>query len=159
MKVRTLFPALLGLMVLATPARAIEPPPDIAERVSQFIAAANAQDVETMVTATAPNLRWMSLEQDKLVVEVTGQEDLRSWLQGYFNATPDARSELGTITVDGAFASAVETVSYTDGDGHKASQSSLSVYEFNGDGLIRNVWYFPAHKLAPAAPSEPVHAR
>lgn len=146
MKARILFPALLGLLVLATPARAAEPVADISQRVSAFIAAVNAQDVDTLIAAAAPGIRWMNIEHDKLEVEVTGHEDLRSWLQGYFKSTPDAHSEIGPVTVDGHFASAVETVTYTDDKGQPARQSSLSVYEFSGDGLIRNVWYFPAHE-------------
>lgn len=146
MKARILFPALLGLLVLATPARAAEPAPDIAQRVTAFIAAANAQNVEAMIAAAAPGIRWMSVEHDKLSVEVAGHDDLRSWLHGYFKSTPDAHSALGQITIDGHFASAVETVTYTDDKGQPARQSSLSIYEFTGDGLIRNVWYFPAHE-------------
>lgn len=145
MKAQILFPALLGLLVLATPARAEAPAPDIPQRLQAFIAASNAQDVEAMVQATAPSLRWMSVEHDRLNVEVVGHDDLRSWLRGYFNTTPDARSSIGPITVDGHFASVVETASYTDADGKPAQQSALSVYEFGADGLIRNVWYFPAH--------------
>lgn len=147
MKAQILFPALLGLLVLATPARAETPVSDISQRVQAFIAASNAHDVEAMVQATAPGVRWMSVAHDKLNVEVSGHEDLRSWLHGYFNATPDARSGIGPITVDGHFASVVETASYTGDDGKPAQQSSLSVYEFGSDGLIRNVWYFPAHEL------------
>jgi len=146
MQARVLFPALLGLLVLATPARAAEPATDLGARVSAFVAAANAQDVDTLIAAAAPGIRWMNIEHDKLEVEVAGHEDLRSWLQGYFKSTPDAHSALGPITVDGHFASAVETVRYTDEHGQHASQSSLSVYEFTADGLIRNVWYFPAHE-------------
>lgn len=145
MKAQILFPALLGLLVLATPARAETPVADIPQRVQAFIAASNAQDVDAMVRATAPGLRWMSVAHDKLSVEVSGHEDLRSWLHGYFTTTPDARSSIGPITVDGHFASVVETASYIDDAGKPAQQSSLSVYEFGSDGLIRNVWYFPAH--------------
>ncbi len=145
MKARMLFPALLGLLVLATPARAEQPIADIPQRLQMFIKASNDHDVEALVQATAPGLRWMSVEHDKLNIEVVGHDDLRSWLHGYFKATPDARSSIGPITVDGHFASVVETASYTDADGKPAQQSSLSVYEFGSDGLIRNVWYFPAH--------------
>ena len=145
MKAQILFPALLGLLVLATPARAETPVSDIPQRVQAFIAASNAHDVEAMVQATAPSLRWMSVAHDKLVVEVSGHDDLRSWLHGYFTTTPDARSSIGSITVDGHFASVAEVASYADNDGKPAQQSSLSVYEFGSDGLIRNVWYFPAH--------------
>src|SRR3546814_18837824 len=95
MKAQILFPALLGLLVLATPARAQTPVSDIPQRLHAFIAASNAQDVEAMVQATAPSLRWMSVEHDRLNVAVVGHDDLRRWLQGYVNATPDARSSLG----------------------------------------------------------------
>lgn len=141
MKIRTLFPSLLGLLVLAGPAVAAEAS---ADKVRAFVEASNRHDVEAMLAATAPGMRWMHVVGDRLQVEVAGHTDLRSWLEGYFRATPDARATLGEVLVDGAFATAVETTTWRDGDGARRTQSATSVYEFGADGLIRNVWYFAA---------------
>jgi hypothetical protein len=103
-----------------------------------------------MVAATEPGFRWMQVQGEKLEVEVIGHAHLRSWLDGYFRTTPDARSSLGAVSVDGTYASAVETVEYSDGNGRHQRQRATSVYEFGSGGLIRNVWYFPAQSVAGA---------
>lgn len=141
MKIRTLFPSLLGLLVLVGPAAAAEAS---ADKVRAFVEAANRHDVEAMLAATAPDMRWMHVVGDRLEIEVAGHTDLRSWLEGYFRGTPDARSTLGEVLVDGAFATTVETTAWRDGGGAPRTQSATSVYEFNADGLISNVWYFAA---------------
>lgn len=148
MKIRTIFPSLLGLLVLAGPAVAVAPE-DIAGKVRAFVEASNRHDVEAMIAATDPGFRWMQVVNDALSVEVAGHADLRSWLEGYFRHTPDARSTLGAVQVDGHFASVVETTTWTDGDGEPQSQSATSVYEFSPVGRIRNVWYFAAQPKAP----------
>jgi hypothetical protein len=145
MRIRTLFPTTLGLLVLAGSALAA-PPPDLERRVQQFVAAANLKDVEAMVAAVDPQFRWMAVEGEKLAVEVVGPEQLRSWLEGYFRATPEVRSEVGQVLVDGHYASTVETVQFRDGKGVLRRQSSTSVYEFTDGGLIRAVWYFPSQE-------------
>jgi ketosteroid isomerase-like protein len=145
MRVRVLFPATLGLLVLAGAALAA-PPADIEQRVRSFVEASNRQDVEAMLAATEPTFRWMQIAGDKLEVEVAGHADLRSWLEGYFRSTPDTRSTLGSVQVDGAYASAVETVIFRDKQGAPQQQVATSVYEFSDAGLIRNVWYFPARR-------------
>lgn len=146
MRVRVLFPATLGLLVLAGAACAM-PPADVEQRVRAFVEASNRQDVEAMLAATEPGFRWMQVAGDRLEVEVAGHADLRSWLDGYFRSTPDARSTLASVAVDGTYASAVETVEFRDAAGAPQRQSATSVYEFGSGGLIRNVWYFPARKL------------
>lgn len=150
MRARILFPATLGLLVLAGSALA-GPPADVGERVQRFVEASNRQDVEAMVAAVDEQFRWMSIDGERLVVEVVGPEQLRSWLQGYFQSTPDARAQLGEVLVDGHYASTVETVEFRDGGGALQRQSATSVYEFTDGGLIRSVWYFPSQD-APSAP-------
>jgi ketosteroid isomerase-like protein len=149
MRVRTLFPATLGLLVLA--GAAVAAPVDAEQRLRGFVDAANRHDVAAMLAATEPEFRWMQVAGERIEVEVRGHEQLQSWLEGYFRTTPDARSTLGAVSVDGAYASAVETVEYRDREGAPQRQRATSVYEFAPSGLIRNVWYFPAQPL-PAAP-------
>jgi hypothetical protein len=148
MRVRTLFPTTLGLLVLAGSALSAPPPPDLDRRVQQFVEASNRQDVEAMIAAVDPQFRWMSVDGAKLDVEVVGAEQLRSWLEGYFRSTPEARSKLGRVEVDGHYASTVETTEFRDSKGALRRQSATSVYEFTEGGLIRAVWYFPAQEAA-----------
>jgi hypothetical protein len=150
MQIRTLFPATLGLLVLAGVATAM-PPVEAEQRVRGFVESANRHDVDAMLAATEAGFRWMQVSGDRVEVEVSGHDQLRSWLEGYFRTTPDSRSTLGAISVDGSYASAVETVEYRSGSGEVKRQSATSVYEFGSGGLIRNVWYFPAQAV-PVAP-------
>lgn len=143
MRLRTLFPATLGLLVLAGSASAAAPD-DLDQRVRQFVEASNRQDVEAMVGAVEPGFRWMQIEGERIEVEVVGPEQLRSWLHGYFRSTPGARASLGPVQVDGAFASSVESIEFRDAAGALHRQSATSVYQFGEQGLIRNVWYFTA---------------
>jgi hypothetical protein len=148
MKIRTLFPLTLGLLVLAGQAAAAAPAA-LAERVRAFVDASNRQDVAAMLAATREDVRWVAIEGDVAQLEVVGHTDLRSWLQGYYASTREARSELGEVSVDGAYATAFETTSWANADGTRAVQTALSVYRFDDAGLIERVWYFPAY-AAPA---------
>jgi len=153
MRLRTLFPATLGLLVLAGQPLAA-PPVQLEQRVRDFVEASNRHDVEAMVAAVEPGFRWMQIEGERIVVEVVGPEQLRSWLEGYFRSTPSACATLGAVQVDGDFASTVESTEYRDADNVVQRQSATSVYQFGDAGLIRNVWYFPAQEsAAPAAPA------
>jgi hypothetical protein len=106
-----------------------------------------------MVSAVDADFRWMQVEGDRVVTEVVGAEQLRSWLSGYFQSTPDARASIGATLWDGRFVSAVETVSYRDGEGVARSQAATSIYEFGDDGRIRAVWYFPAQASDDVSPA------
>jgi hypothetical protein len=146
MQIRTLFPATLGLLVLA--GAALAAPPDMEARVRGFVEASNRHDVAAMLAATEPGFRWMQVSGERIEVEVVGHEQLKSWLEGYFRSTPDARSQVTAVILDGAYASAVESVAFSDEEGRAQAQTATSVYEFSPAGLIRNVWYFPAQQAA-----------
>lgn len=143
MKMRTIFPTLLGLLVLAGPSEANNPD-EVAERVRGLIAASNAQDVDSVLSATTEDFRWMMVEGDRVQVEVDGRTDLESWLHAYYGSTPGARSEIGEVLVDGSYATTIETMHWNTPEGEARTQSSTSVYHVNDEGLIRAVWYFPA---------------
>lgn len=145
MKFRTIFPTLLGLLVLAGPAEANNPD-EVAERVRGLIEASNAQDVDKVLAATSDDFRWMMVTGDRVEVEVDGRTDLESWLHAYYRSTPGARSEIGEVLVDGSYATTVETMHWQSAEGEARSQSATSVYHLADDGLIRAVWYFPAQR-------------
>lgn len=145
MKFRTIFPTLLGLLVLAGSAEANNPD-EVAERVRGLIEATNAQDVDKVLAATSEDFRWMMVNGDRVEVEVAGRTDLESWLHAYYGSTAGARSEIGEILVDGSYATTVETMYWQTSEGDTRSQSATSVYHVSDDGLIRAVWYFPAQR-------------
>lgn len=149
----------LGILLMALSIRAGAEPagliggiaPEAAVRA--FVEASNRHDVEHMVAAVDADFRWMQVEGDRVVTEVVGAEQLRSWLSGYFQSTPDARSSIGATLWDGRFVSAVETVGFRDDEGVARSQAATSIYEFGDDGRIRAVWYFPAQATESAVPA------
>lgn len=148
---RPLFALLLLLLSCAALAQDASPH---AKTVREFVAASNRHDVDSMLAATEEDFRWIQVVSDKASTEVVGHVDLRSWLESYFASTPTAKSEVGPIAVNGAFASTVETASWTSADGSLRTQASTSVYEFAPDGRIRHVWYFNAQPVPGAAPPE-----
>lgn len=133
---------LLLLLLAASLASAQEAGPNHARTVRDFVAASNRQDVDAMLAATVEDFRWIQVVGDRATTEVTGHEDLRNWLQSYFSSTPGAHADIGPVAVHGAFASTIETASWTSRDGTRKAQSATSVYEFAPDGRIRFVWYF-----------------
>lgn len=145
MKFRTIFPSLLGLLVLAGPSEANNPD-EVAERVRGLIQATNAQDVDSVLAATTEDFRWMMVNGDRVEVEVDGRTDLESWLHAYYGSTAGARSEIGEILVDGSYATTVETMHWETEQGDARKQSATSVYHVDDEGLIRAVWYFPAQQ-------------
>lgn len=143
----------LLLLVLSCACAAQDASPH-AKAVRDFVAASNRHDVDAMLAATEEDFRWIQVVSDKAQTEVVGHTDLRSWLESYFTSTPTAKSEVGPIAVNGAFASTVETASWTSADGSLRTQASTSVYEFAPDGRIRHVWYFNAQPVPGAPPPE-----
>ena len=143
----------LSLLMLSIGASAQDASPN-AKTVRDFVAASNRHDVDAMLAMAEEDFRWIQVVGDRASTEVVGHVDLRSWLESYFSGTPTAKSEVGPIAVNGAFASTVETASWTGADGSPRTQASTSVYEFAPDGRIRHVWYFNAQPVPGAAPPE-----
>lgn len=111
--------------------------------VRELLAAFNAHDPARMIALCADDVRWMSVDGDKISIETTGTKQLAESMAGYFKKLPSARSKLGRVTVSGGFVTAVERASWVS-KGVTRAQCSVSVYEIR-ENKIRNVWYFPAH--------------
>ncbi|MBD8525162.1 nuclear transport factor 2 family protein [Pseudomarimonas arenosa] len=146
MRVRQLFPATLGLLVLA--GSAIAAPQDAEQRMRAFFAATERQDVEQMVAAVSEDFRWISIEDERMNVEVVGRDQLRSWLDGYFRSTPGLHTQLIDLQVDGSYVSLIEQVVWTGKEGRQERQTATSVYQLDDAGQIRRAWYFPAQDTA-----------
>jgi hypothetical protein len=108
-----------------------------------YLDAYNRHEPDAVAALLAPDVKWFSLDADKLSVDGDGREALQKWLTGYFKSLPDTRSEFLSIEQNGPYFSVRERASWTAKDGKPRSQQSASVYEIR-DSLIARVWYFPA---------------
>ena len=108
-----------------------------------YLDAYNRHESEAVAALLAPDVKWLSLDAEKLTVDGDGRGALRIWLAGYFNSLPDVRSEFLSIEQTGAFLSVRERASWTAKDGIRRSQQSHGVYEIR-DSLIARAWYFPS---------------
>ena len=127
----------------ATSTGASDPNVALIERHVQF---ANAGDTEGILSQIGDGFVWYEVTTDGLAVAVVeGREQLREFLNGYFEAGFDTVSTITPPLGSGAYYSTLETTSFTSADG-PARQNAHTVYEIR-DGRIRNVWYFPATRL------------
>jgi hypothetical protein len=113
------------------------------------VKAYNKHDVEALTKLLAENVKWYSVNADKISTEASGRAELKSWLDNYFKEFPDVRSSICNISLVGALVSFREQVSWTKKDGTRQAQRSIAIYEVV-DGLITRVWYFPIERLNPA---------
>jgi hypothetical protein len=114
------------------------------QRVRDYVAAYNQQNLDAMMSMVTDDVQWLSVAGDKVAVEAQGKGKLRESMGAYFKSTPSARSELEWVQVTASRVAALERASWEARSGKK-SQASLSVYEFRG-GLISRVYYYPAEK-------------
>ena len=121
-----------------------------------YLDANNRHEPDAVAALLAPDVKWFTLEKEKLSTEGDGRDALRTWLAGYFKSLPDVRSDFLAIEQTGAFLSVRERASWTAKDGTRRSQQAHGVYEIR-DGLIVRAWYFPSardgERPAPRAPA------
>ncbi|MBL8521209.1 MAG: nuclear transport factor 2 family protein [Betaproteobacteria bacterium] len=124
-------------------AQAPSPTPEAVVRANS--AAFNAQDVQALVATVAEDFVWFNVEGEKAEVQTRGRAALATGMAGYFKSLPSARSEIESLTVNGAFVSVKERARWKNKAGEDRSQAALAVYEVRA-GLIQRVWYFPTQK-------------
>lgn len=112
-----------------------------AETVRQFLKAFNAHDPAAMAALVTDDVRWLSIRDNSLSVEVEGKANLVAAMSDYFQSCPSCRSEIHSLTSSRERVSAVEVASWVGAEGQQ-SQQSMAVYEFSG-ALIQAVYYFP----------------
>lgn len=110
----------------------------------------NRHDAEATAAFCAEDLKWFSIDGDKIGTNAESRAQLRDWLTGYFAKLPSVRSEVVSLDQAGAFLTVRERASWQNKEGQRVSQQALAVYEIR-DGLIRRVWYYPSVKDAPPA--------
>ena len=115
--------------------------------IPAFVEAFNAQDLDRMVALLHPKAGWHYLQGGEVFSEARGQAAIRASMEHYFRDHVDTRSAIGPCQRNGPFISTVETASWGPPDDRR-SQSAMAVYRLKDD-LIREVYYFPAVKVAP----------
>ena len=118
--------------------------PDRESQVRDFVTAFNERDLESMLSKASENIQWLNVDGAKIKVETDGKAALRKSLEAYFRQCPSCRSSLEWVQSAGNRVTALERASWTGKSG-PMSQKSLSVYEFNQEGIVR-VFYFPAER-------------
>lgn len=108
----------------------------------------NRRDAEATAAFCAEDLKWFSVDGDKIGTDAESRAQLRDWLTGYFAKLPTVRSDVLSLDQTGAFLTVRERASWENKSGQRVSQQALAIYEVR-DGLIRRVWYYPSVKGAP----------
>ena len=112
------------------------------KRVREFVTSFNTRNIDEMLGLVDENVQWLSINGAKITIETEGKGALRESMGRYFKSCPSCKSTLEWIQIAGSRVTAMERATWSGKTGAK-SQSGLSVYEFNGDKILR-VYYFPA---------------
>src|SRR5262245_55749352 len=117
---------------------------DHEKQVRDFVAAFNIRDLTKMLELADDNIQWLNVNGAKISIETEGKAALKASMEKYFRGCSTCKSSLEWVQAAGSRVSAREIAHWTSKSGQK-EQSSLSVYEFQGDKIIR-VYYFPAER-------------
>jgi len=113
------------------------------EIVADYVEAYNARDLEAMRALMHPDIQWLSVDGESIVIVADGEIDLSAQMQAYMEGSFVTTSEIAGEIVDGGFVAVREISSWAGADGAERSQSALAVYEVDG-GTVRRVWYYPS---------------
>jgi hypothetical protein len=108
-----------------------------------YYEAFNRHDADAVAAFCDPEIKWYSIDGDKLSTDAGNREQLTGWLVGYFKSLPTVRSEILALEQAGPFICVRERPSWTNKAGKTVSQQALGIYEVR-EGKIRRVWYFPS---------------
>jgi len=115
--------------------------PAKAKLVHAYIKAYNLQDIDAMLALATDDLEWLSIDGADIRVGARGADKLRETVEPYFKNCPSCRSNIRwTKTTEDRVVALEDAV--WDKDGKRNVQSSLSLYEFEGE-KIKRVYYFP----------------
>jgi hypothetical protein len=110
--------------------------------VQSYVSAYNEHDVDKMQTLVTDDVRWMSINNDKITLESSGKKELAESMRSYFEGLPSTRARLTGVRSLGDFVTVIEESGW-ESKGEMKSQCAVSVYELK-EGLILSVWYFAA---------------
>ena len=108
-----------------------------------YLDAFNRHDSDAVAAFCAEDVKWLSVDGDKVAPETSSRADLQAWLTGYFKSFPTVRSDFLSLEQTGPILSVRERASWENKAGQRVAQQAVGVYEIR-DGRIRRVWYFAA---------------
>ncbi|HUF05120.1 MAG TPA: nuclear transport factor 2 family protein [Aridibacter sp.] len=118
---------------------------DLTSKVHAFTAAYNQGDLKAMLGLAHDEVSWHRIEGGTIRTETKGKQALKESLDPYFTGERTTISRIENIRASGHFVTVTERASWKDKEGVQKSQAAVIVYEFK-DGLILNVWDFPAYR-------------
>ena len=110
------------------------------EILNEYFEAFNNHDVNALSAMASEDIRLMSLTPDTMTVDLTGREQMETWLEGYFKSLPNVRSGYSGLIVREPFFSFIETAQWGP-DSARKQQSSMATYLIEDD-KIQRVWYY-----------------
>jgi ketosteroid isomerase-like protein len=140
-------PCLVLLALLATAAFAQAPPAAVPPAaappavVERFIAGFNHHDLNRLIAETDPDVRWMSVVDDRILPDARGQAALQEWMARFFAVFKTEQRTIEQSIAQGPFVSVWERARGKDKRGEERTQAGLVVYEVR-EGKIRNVWRY-----------------
>ena len=111
--------------------------------ITAYSDAYNAKDLDAMAALMHPDIEWLSVKGNEIIVEVSGKAALSEAMTSFFKDPNMATGSHRDWSINGNHVAVTEIASWTDKTGQPKSQSALTVYQFD-DGLIRRVYYYPA---------------
>lgn len=110
------------------------------EILDEYFDAFNDHDVEGLSAMVTSDIRLMSLTPDTMSVDLSGRDELETWLNGYFSSLPNVRSSYSGLVVSEPFYSFIETAQWGP-DSARKQQSSMATYLIK-ENKIHRVWYY-----------------
>jgi len=142
---RTVLMLLLCVLLGACSGARVRPPADSADArvhsVRAFVAAFNAGNANGMAALASEHIEWLSVDGSSVHLESRGRAELLSEMNDYFRGCPSCRARIDQVLAGPERVVTLETA-YWQAEGALHQQSSVAVYEFDGE-RIRRVHYFP----------------
>ncbi len=114
---------------------------DLYKVLNEQVEAYNAADIDRLVKNITDDFKWFYVTSDSIILEVSGKEELRKAMEGYYSAGFNSVSSIEDYTIDGNRISFKEVVGHRNKKGEMVQSSSMGVYEMR-NGKIYRAWYF-----------------
>jgi hypothetical protein len=109
--------------------------------VQRFLDAYSHHNLGLMIAETDPDVKWMSVVNDRILADAAGQEALQGWMVKLFSAFPVMSRAIEQSIAHGPFVSVWERARFKARDNADMTQAGLVVYEVR-KGKIKNVWRY-----------------
>jgi ketosteroid isomerase-like protein len=109
--------------------------------VQRFLDAYSHHNLGLMIAETDPDVKWMSVVNDRILVDAAGQQALQGWLVKVFSAFPVMSRTVEQSIAHGTLVSVWERAHLKARDNADMTQGGLVVYEVR-NGKIKNVWRY-----------------